>query len=225
MSAITEQIFAGSKGMLTVTPEEADRRYSMFNGGSVEVEVAEFLYGLVRMIKPAAILETGTHKGISAVYMALALKDNDRTCDPEDRPAFLHTIEFEHAHVMDAQKLIDNLGLGLYVEIAEMPCEDFKTGGTNYDLIFLDTEPQTRFAELVRFEPFLSPGGYVLIHDLHSHMHQIPNEEHGFAWPYGPVTDEMQSLVKSRRLVPTHFANPRGMTMFYKPRKDTFRWG
>lgn len=223
MSVLTDHMIADSAGWLKPEPEMSDGRYTMFNGGSVEVEVAEFLYAMVRMLKPKFILETGTHKGVSAAYMAEALWDNTHTWDGEGG-GYLHTIEFEKSHVFDAQQLINSLGLENYVEIAHMPVEEFHVGSTMYDLIFLDTEPQTRFAELARFEPYLNDGGYMLIHDLHAHMHQVPNEEHGFAWPYGVVTNDMRELVISRKLVVTHFENPRGMTMFYKPHQDTYVW-
>ena len=50
----------------------------MFNSGGVEVEVAELLYSLVRSIKPNRIVETGTHLGISSLYMALAARENNK---------------------------------------------------------------------------------------------------------------------------------------------------
>ena len=50
--------------------------YSAFNSGGVENEVGEFLYSLIRMIKPDNVLETGTHLGVGASYMGFALKDN-----------------------------------------------------------------------------------------------------------------------------------------------------
>jgi predicted O-methyltransferase YrrM len=47
---------------------------------------AEFLYGLVRALKPDICVETGTHKCLSSLSIANALEDNQNgqlyTCDP-----------------------------------------------------------------------------------------------------------------------------------------------
>ena len=93
-----------------------------------------------------------------------------------------------------------------------------------YQLILLDTEPQTRFAELIKFYLNLDAGGYIFIHDLHNHMHQIPNTEHGFAWPYGKIPEEMRQLVLTGKLRPFHFHTPRGLTGFYKPSPEDYQW-
>jgi len=47
-------------------------------------------------------------------------------------------------------------------------------------------------------------------------MHQIPNDEHGFAWPYGRLPQEIRDLVRQDKLRPIHFPTPRGLTGFYK---------
>lgn len=217
MRTLTDDIVEMSAGLLVRSPEEADNRYEMFNGGSVEIEVAEFLHGFVRMVKPDVILETGTHKGVSAVYMGAALKENGR--------GTLITLEFDPVHAADAKALLKNCQLDSYVSVlTTSSLGSFGEAGMAFDFIFLDTEPQIRFEELLRFYPQLNPGGYVVIHDLHAHMHQIENEEHGFAWPYGPVPQDLLDLVRTHRLRPVHFENPRGMTMFYKPHLDAFTW-
>lgn len=59
-------------------------------GGSDELamsrEEGEFLYSLVRCIKPSVCLEIGTHKGFSTQHIVEALKENDAghlwTTDP-----------------------------------------------------------------------------------------------------------------------------------------------
>lgn len=198
---------------LRTEDEPSNPQYLCFNTGGVEVEVGEFFYGLVRMMKPKAILETGTHKGISAAYMAGALKDNS------DRGAYgtITTVEFLEPNYEESKDLFAKLGLENFIkqELKDAASCDF--GDTQFDFIFLDTEPQTRFSELVKFYKNLRPGGYLGIHDLHPHMHQIENLEHGFAWPYGPIPVAMDNLVKEKKLVPFHFRTPRGLTMFYKP--------
>lgn len=206
--------------------EPSDSSYRMFNDGGVEVEVGEFLYGLVRMMKPSHILETGTHHGISAAYMAQALKDNyEQTAKDVPASMGLTTIEFLQPNFEIAKALFEKMGLAGFVkqvfgDVAKYYPEN---PDQTFDIIFLDTEPQTRFAELIKFFPALKPGGIVMIHDLHPHMHQIPNEEHGFAWPYGPLPAEIKGMMVKGELRQIHFRTPRGLTLFYKPAPDDYR--
>ena len=203
------------KQTLKTFDEPSDSRYKMFNDGGVEVEVGEFLYSLVRMIKPTVILETGTHHGISAAYMGMALRDNATS-------GLLTTLEFLPENYKIANDLFALLELkGGYVNSILVDAADYRTS-TQLDLVFLDTEPQTRFAELLKFYDNVKPGGFILIHDLHPHLHQIPNEEHGFAWPYGKLPSEIINLVKQDLLRVVHFRTPRGLTMFYKPGDEDY---
>lgn len=188
--------------------------YSAFNSGGVECEVGEFLYGLVRMIKPKRILETGTHYGIGAAYMSQALKDNGF--------GKLTTIEYIPENYQIAVMRMNVLELE-NVDLLMMDAGKF-TPAMKFDLIFLDTEPQTRFAELVRFYDNLNEGGYVFIHDLHRHMSQVQVSQLGFGWPFGPLPDEIKQLVHDDRLRPFHFNTPRGFTGFYKVSKEDYKW-
>lgn len=191
--------------------------YSSFNDAGVETETAEFLYSMVRILKPKNVLETGTHIGVSAAYIAQALADN--------KSGFLETLEFLPEIHKQAAHRIGVLGLDKWVYCNLIDAAKFEVpAGITYKLIFLDTEPQTRFAELVKFFPSLEEGGFVFIHDLHQHMHQIENLEHGFAWPYGKLPKELVELVRSGQLRPIHFETPRGLTGFYKVAKEDYKW-
>jgi len=191
--------------------------FSSFNDAGIEVETGEFLYAMVRLLKPENVLETGTHWGVGAAYMGSALKENGK--------GQLDTIEFLPEIRTRAVKRIQALGLEKWVlchlgDVAKFDPPE----GLKYKLILLDTEPQTRFAELVKFYKNLDEGGFVFIHDLHPHMHQIPNEEHGFAWPFGEIPSEMLELVRTGKLRPMHFPTPRGLTGFYKPASGDYDW-
>jgi hypothetical protein len=190
--------------------------YNAFNDAGVECETGEFLYALTRLLKPQNILETGTHWGIGASYMGLACKDNGK--------GHVDTYEFLPEIHKVASRRIERLEI-----VGQVTCHLGDVGqlipDKQYQLMFLDTEPQTRFSELVRFFDYLDEGGFVFIHDLHRHMHQIPNEDHGFAWPYGKIPFPMQQWVQGGQLRPFHFSTPRGLTGFYKVSKDDYKWG
>lgn len=198
-------------------PLDIDRPgYTSFNDAGIETETGEFLYAMVRILKPKAVLETGTHIGVGAAFMGTALRDN--------KQGKLTTIEFIPELYARAQKRLHaDLGLSKFVDTRFGDVKDFQPT-EKYQLILLDTEPQTRFAELLKFYDYLDEGGYLFIHDLHFHMHQIPNEEHGFAWPYGPLPEAIKELVRSGKMRPMHFPTPRGLTGFYKVAEKDYKW-
>lgn len=195
--------------------EAKSKEFSSFNDAGIEVETGEFLYSLVRLLKPNYVLETGTHWGIGAAYMGSALKDNNK--------GILETVEFLPEIYQRAASRIKDLGLESHVRLNLGDVANYTPEG-NYQLILLDTEPQTRFAELVKFYDYLDEGGYVFIHDLHHHMHQIENTEHGFAWPFGKIPPQITKWVKEGKLRPFHFPTPRGLTGFYKVAKGDYVW-
>ncbi len=195
--------------------------FSSFNDAGVECETGEFLYSLVRLLKPDHVLETGTHWGIGASYMGLALKDNNH--------GDLDTVEFLTEIANVASRRFERLDLKGIVKLYLMDVAKFEPQHS-YKLILLDTEPQTRFQELVRFYDYLEPGGFVFIHDLHQHMHQgeaqrynadHPNQPY---WPYGELPRVIKQLVVNGSLRPFHFKTPRGLTGFYKVHPDDYKW-
>lgn len=190
--------------------------FHSFNDAGVESEVGEFFYSMVRLLQPDNVLETGTHWGVSASYIGLALQDNQF--------GHLDTFEFLAENHRKAHSRIFNLQLLKQVTCHFGDIAAF-TPEKTYKMVLLDTEPQTRFAELEKFYDVVEPGGFIFIHDLHRHMHQIPNEDHGFAWPFGLVTDFINEKVKNDELRPFHFSTPRGLTGFYKVHPDDHKWG
>lgn len=181
--------------------------YTAFNSGGIEDEVGEFLYGLIRMVKPDYVLETGTHLGVGASYMGLALKDNFK--------GLLETYEFIPEIHAQAKERITKMGLDEYVkctllDVANLPVQH------NYQIVLLDTEPQTRFAEFLKFYPHVDEGGYIFIHDLGRGLQQVEIPGLGFGWPFGKLPDEMNTLMKEGKIRPFYFTTPRGISGFYK---------
>ena len=195
--------------------------FKSFNDAGIEAETGEFLYSMVRILKPRRALETGTHVGVGAAYMGLALLDNGNG----DK---LHTIEFLKPNFDEALGRFGRLGLHNIIESYLMDVKDFEPGTATYGLILLDTEPQTRFAELIKFYDYLEPGGFVFIHDLHRHMAQVqethPDHPETPYWPWGSVPKEIKQMVKEDKLRPFHFSTPRGLTGFYKPHPEDYNF-
>jgi predicted O-methyltransferase YrrM len=196
---------------------QKELEYESYNSGSIEREVGELLYSFVRILKPLNILETGTYKGVSAAYMGLACKENDK--------GMVHTIEFDPSHWIDASNLWEAVKCGTHVHQYKCKVEEY-VSSMSYEFIFLDSEPSIRFRELERFYLALEPGGYIFIHDLHRHLSQLPssNPDHPeFGWPYGELPAVIKTYLKERKLIPFSFPNPRGLTGFYRPRSDDYK--
>lgn len=219
--SVTQTITKNDVDFVEISEGEWEHRknfahgYHSFNDAGLECEVGEFLHGLIRATQPDNVLETGTHFGVGALYMAYALQDNHK--------GHLDTIEFlpeihKKAYARMVLHKLDHI-----VTCHLMDVKDF-IPTVMYKVILLDTEPQTRFQELIKFEPFLEQGGFLFIHDLHQHMNQVDNAEHGFAWPYGKIPEKMKQLVQTGVLRPFHFSTPRGLTGFYKVHENDYIW-
>lgn len=195
------------------------RQYAAFNDAGVECEVGEFLYAMARVLKPKNVLETGTHQGIGAMYLAQALQDNGF--------GLLDTLEFISEHYHEADRRFTKAGFKPWIRNVEADVTKWNPEpDARYKLVLLDTEPQLRFAELVRFYDYVLPGGFIFIHDLNGHMGQVDNSEHGFAWPWGRLPNVIKDYVRRDMLRPFHFATPRGLTGFYKVDEQVdYKWG
>lgn len=190
--------------------------YSAFNSGGVECEVGEFLYAFLRMTKPGCVLETGTHYGIGASYMGMALKEN--------KGGHLDTIEFLQPIYDVAKERIRKLGLDEYVTCHFGDVKDFEPKMKKYQFILLDTEPDIRFGEFLKFYPYLDEGGYMFIHDLGRGLGQVQSPNLPFAWPFGVLPDGMVQLMKDHKIRPFHFSTPRGLSGFYKVHEGDYKY-
>lgn len=198
----TEEI--KSKLNLATMKELSDARYESFNTGGVECLVGEFLYSLVRMLKPKRILETGTHFGISSSYMGLALKEN--------KEGHIDTLEWDPNNIEVSKQKWQALGIGSFITPYKTDSLQFKAKEA-YDLLFLDTEPYLRFSELNRYWPNLKEGGHILIHDLHWHLgiNQPPWEN---------FVEKIGDKIKNYELQIIGFATPRCLILMQKYHED-----
>lgn len=125
--------------------KKSRRGYDIYDGMAVEIECAEFLYGLVRLLKPELVIESGTGRGAAAHAMGAALAKNES--------GRLVTYEPLELYRDVARR---NLG-GLPVEVQDGSSLDW--GGRLPDLVFLDSGPDYRHDEieywLVQGQPFM----------------------------------------------------------------------
>jgi len=209
---------------VVMVPEVSDIHklgFRMFNDAGTEVEVGAFLHAFVRMTKPEVVLETGTNAGVSAAFIAHALMMNGR--------GHLNTIEFNHGLADTAEALLHSLSLR---ERATVHRIDIRLKLTELalslpgkiDFAFLDSEPQLRFAELTTLLPFMNPGSFFVVHDLHPSFGFPGREAEGMThWPYGDFRESVGPFIKDRTLQVITFPTPRGLSMLQK-RAPTFNF-
>jgi predicted O-methyltransferase YrrM len=206
-------------GTLVEMQEPTDSEYKCFNTGGVETAVGEFLYGLVRMMRPNNIFETGTHMCVASAYMGQALKDNKK--------GMLTTIEIEKEHIRTSEERVRRLGLEGYVCIDKADSVDYELV-EDCELMFLDSEPYLRFNELRRYFPQLLPGGFVFVHDAPRNLCQgniNPDHPEFKSWPFTDINREVKNWVLDNELMPFHFGTPRGLVGLYKQHPSDFKWG
>lgn len=166
----------------------------------IECEVGEYLYGLVRMLRPTHVLETGTRLAIAARYMALGLQDNGQ--------GHLLTIERDPStYARGMGKLRESgfgpdLVTGLNMDVRQWS----PTAGQQFDLLWLDTEPEYRYQELLRFYDHTAGGGIICIHDLADLSCKF----------FLGVPERMADLMRKGLLRALTFRTQRGLTICQK---------
>jgi predicted O-methyltransferase YrrM len=181
----------------------------MFNDAGTEIEVSEFIYSLVRLLKPNVVVETGTHKGVSSTYIARALEDNKK--------GIITTFEIIPEHYNNAHLLWQEVGIAHRVNSLLMDAQMIELDGVVIDFLFLDSEPQLRFDEFIKFWPAVKAGGFIAIHDLHPSMGHHGQTYHGvYDWPYGDFRLKLGEYFQRGDIQTMHFPTPRGFTVFQK---------
>lgn len=114
-----------------------------------------FMYALVRGVRPKVVVEVGTHKGVTTLYLAQGVLDNGEgvvhTCDPMDYGQEKVFSEFpELSEVIKYHRI-----KGQELEIKDI------------DLLFIDGfhEKEVVLAEIKHFLPRLTEHAIILFHD------------------------------------------------------------
>jgi len=180
-----------SPEMSLPSPECAfPERWSMIDGKTAELETLEFLYSIVRLLKPSLIVETGTWHGHSAVAVAKALRQNGF--------GKLVTFEIDTETCAVAKRRFEQENLTKFVELRN---ESPVTGSVNgsIDLMLLDSELPLRISEFEHFRHQLSPGAIAIFHDT-STTHRV-------------VREGVEDLVEKGLLTCVMFPSPRGLAI------------
>lgn len=125
---------------------------------SSEEEVSDFLYGMVRMIKPERVVEIGTFEGDAAVAIARGLRDNN----------FGHLITTD---IKDygQEKVLSDEGLSEYVTfVKENPNEYLDSLPGGVDMVFIDDGHAYHevIRDLEKAHRLIKVHGFILGHDV-----------------------------------------------------------
>ena len=208
----TEKLLAldPTKKLVPVSQGSREKQFShsdlqhMNDPTGISVEEGDLLYGLIRTTKPMNVLETGTNIGVSASFIALALKDNGQG-------GKLTTIEHDGTVANKARDKFNKMGFD-NVTVLNMSTHTYFAGLTNekFDFLWLDTELKERYQELLTLFPRVVPGGIICIHDLWCLE---------FDW-FGGVPEAMKELIRKGDLRALTFQTEHGVTVFQKRREN-----
>ena len=147
------------------TPECPEpERWRMYDSMTAEYEVLAFLQQLVETVKPKIIVETGTFMGISTLKLAEGLKANGA--------GKVITCEYDPVVYAKAVERIEASGLKEWIEARNESSLEMNIDG-QVDLLFSDSDPGLREAEVRRYLPLLRANGIILIHDASSHLKTV----------------------------------------------------
>lgn len=144
-------------------PEERAHLFHALDGGSAELEVLTLLNALIYAYKPRCVLETGTHRGFSAIAITSALKANGS--------GILHTVECDRPWLEIARENLARYDAELERYVT-MHCSEStewlsRYRGPAFDFAFLDSSLASRWIELQMLKSggLLSPEALVMCHD------------------------------------------------------------
>jgi predicted O-methyltransferase YrrM/glycosyltransferase involved in cell wall biosynthesis len=174
------------------TPHPVDgkpaRLWSMFDGFTAECEVLDFLMTLTRLIKPAAVLETGTWLGLSSCAIGRGLMSNGF--------GHLTTLEINPDAHHTALENIASHRLATWIDAQLVSSLEF-VPDRQYDMAIFDSELELREPEFRRFLPYLTKGAVVAFHDTAPH-HQV-------------VADGLRALISEGLVFGIDLPTPRGI--------------
>ncbi len=119
----------------------------------------KFLYGFISLVKPKRILDIGTNYGVSAIVMAMALRDFNLY------QSSIISIDINPSVLKTANRQITRLELSRYIETRCCSSSSLEME-TFFDVVFIDGGHRLEDC-LSDFDNIKDKATYVLIHDTH----------------------------------------------------------
>jgi caffeoyl-CoA O-methyltransferase len=134
-------------------------------GMSVPTADGQFLNMLVHVTAAQRVLEIGTFRGYSGIWMGKAL---------EETGGRLVTVEIDPNRVREAGRNFERAGLADRIEIIEGDGHQVaeRVAGP-FDLVFLDADKGNEVSYFNKLFPKLRPGGFLVLHNAISFRQQM----------------------------------------------------
>jgi predicted O-methyltransferase YrrM len=122
---------------------------------STEVEVSQFIGDAVRLIKPRLVVETGTHKGFTALEIDRALAENEQM----GFPGRLITFETDPELAVGCSEQLSDR-----VEVVNDACWNHQFT-ERIDIAFVDSAYAARIMDIEALSNYMAPRGLMFLHD------------------------------------------------------------
>ncbi len=158
-----------------------------------EKETSEFIYGLIRLIKPAVVVETGSYLGDTTIAIAKALKENNH--------GHLYSCDIDGSYVKEVNEWLKREGLQDCAQVILIRGEELISQlGSQIEFAFIDSggEKGVREGEIKALIPFMKPLQMFALHDT------------------APQHVGMNAVADAVKLPKVYFNCPRGLTLFQK---------
>lgn len=175
-AATRPEVLAERFGEVPVWPERVDGfedlaflfTSSQLNHGvaSLRFDEAAFLYGLVRALGVARIVEIGRFKGGSTFLMANAMTPGSSLVSYDLHVALRDDLQGPDLD-RELQDALARYGLGNGVLLVVGDSRTVELPESGLDLLFIDGDHSYEGAarDLARWAPLVRPGGHVVLHD------------------------------------------------------------
>lgn len=154
------------------------RRFAIVDGtGGVNPGDRRAIYCLIHHLRPATVLEVGTHVGASTLHIAAALSDVARegsapgtlvSVDINDVNSTATRPWVNHGAARSPAEMMRDMGFDSFVHFVTSDSRDFLASCPDrFDFIFLDGDHAagTVYQEVPAALRLLKPGGVILLHD------------------------------------------------------------
>jgi predicted O-methyltransferase YrrM len=187
-------------------------------GGAISQFDQPLLIGLTKLLQPKKVVEIGVASGWSGLLFISALLDNKRDAEYigiDYSPKFYLDNTRETGSVI-AELLPDTGNVGKRLLLGKTAVDFLDEVGNGVDLAFIDGDHMHPWAtiDLLTLLPVLSPGAYVLMHDIslstfprHKHTNRGPKYLYE-CWPYHKIHSSQDPPMIGAIRMPTRLETP-----------------
>jgi predicted O-methyltransferase YrrM len=170
-----------------------DELWSARDEQGAETETSEFMYGLIRLIKPAITVETGSYLGDTTIAIAKALKENNY--------GKLYSCDIDGSYVKDVNGWLEREGLQDWCQVILTTGKELIAKlGSQIEFVFIDSSPEgkVRGGEIQELLKHLRPMQMFALHDT------------------APQHVQINAVANAIALPKVYFSCPRGLTLYQK---------